>query len=192
VNSPKRSCLVFAAMFFLATHLLAAQEVKTSTTRSSSGDTVVRVEAVVAQSPKEVWQFLSTEKGLQCWIAPVVRLDLRVGGKLETNYDAKAAIGAPGTIVLDVLNFVAAESLTLKVNLNDAFSEAVQAEDGKLQEVIRLERAADGGTRISSTMTGFGSGAEWDQTAAFFARGNEQSLNALVKCVAAKPAPAKN
>jgi uncharacterized protein YndB with AHSA1/START domain len=173
-----------AAVLLLAASTLAAQDVKTTTTHSSTGDIVVRVEGTVAQSPQAVWRLFSTEKGLQCWVAPVVRLDMRIGGKIETNYDAKASIGGPGTITLGIVNYVEAEFLTLKVKLNDAFSKAIQAEDGNLQEVIRLEKLPGGGTRIISTMIGWGSGPEWARAAEFFAKGNEASYKDLAKCAA--------
>ena len=167
----------------LTAETLAAQEVKTTTSHSAGG-TVVRVETTLAQAPQETWRWLATEKGLQCWAAPIVRLDLRIGGKLETNYDAKASIGGPGTITLGILNFVEAEFLTFKVKLNDAFSEVLQAEDDNLQEVIRLERLPNGGTRIVSTMIGWGGDPEWAKVVEFFAKGNEASYKGLVKCAA--------
>lgn len=175
-----------AVAILLAATTIAAQDVKTTTTRSSAGDTVVRVEGTLAQSPQEVWRLFATEKGLQCWVAPVVRLDMRIGGKIETNYDAKASIGGPGTITLGIVNYVAAEFLTLKVKLNDAFSKTLQAEDGNLQEVIRLEKLPGGGTRVISTMIGWGTGPEWDQAALFFAKGNAASYKSLAKCAAGR------
>jgi hypothetical protein len=169
----------------LATQTLTAQDFKITISRSSTGDKIVRVEGPLAGSPQEVWRFFATEKGLQCWIAPVVRLDLRIGGKIETNYDAKASIGDAGTISLGIVNYVEAEFLTLKVKLNDAFSKALQAEDDKLQEIIRLEPLPGGGTRMISTMIGWGAGPEWDRAAEFFARGNESGYKDLAKCAAA-------
>jgi uncharacterized protein YndB with AHSA1/START domain len=172
------------AALLLSTTTLMAQEVKTTTSHSLTGGTVVRVEGTVAQSPQEVWKFFSTEKGLRCWAAPVVRLDLRIGGKLETNYDAKSSIGGPGTITLGIVNFVEAEFLTFKVKLNDSFSEVLQAEDDHLQEVVRFEKLPSGGTRIISTMIGWGTDPEWSKVVDFFAKGNETSYKDLAKCAA--------
>ena len=179
------------AVLMLAATTIAAQDVKTTTSHSASGATVVRVETTLAQSPQEVWKWFATEKGLQCWAAPVVRLDLRIGGKLETNYNTKSSIGGPGTISLGIINYVDAEFLTFKVNLNDAFSQALQAEDGNLQEVIRFDKLPGGGTRIISTMIGWGAGPEWDRVAGFFAKGNEASYKSLAKCAIDTPAPIK-
>src|ERR1700737_4322786 len=94
------------------------QDVKTTRLRTVSGERVVRVEETLRESPGAVWLAFSTEKGLRCWIAPVVRLDLRTGGSLSTNYDKTAAIGSPGTISLVILNYVENEEITFRVKLN--------------------------------------------------------------------------
>jgi len=130
-----------------------------------------------------VWKWFSTEEGLKCWVAPLVKLDLRIGGKLQSNYDAKSSIGAAGTITLGITNYVDAELITFKVSLNDSFSELLQAEDGNLQEVIRLDTLPNGGTRVISTMVGWGIGPEWDRAADFFVKGNAYSYKILAQCV---------
>lgn len=62
---------------------------------SAAGETIVRVETTLRQPPEAVWPSFATEAGLRCWAAPVTRLDLRTGGRLQSHYDAKAAIGDP-------------------------------------------------------------------------------------------------
>jgi uncharacterized protein YndB with AHSA1/START domain len=158
--------------------------VNTITPRTSSGERVVRVETLLRQSPERVWKAFSTEEGLRCWIAPVVNLDLRTGGVLLTNYDRAGAIGGPGTISLDILNYVENEEITFKVKLNDKFPERLQREDGHLQEIVELQRQQDGGTKVVSSMVGWGNGQEWDRAFEFFARGNEWSYKNLAKCFA--------
>jgi uncharacterized protein YndB with AHSA1/START domain len=158
------------------------QEVKTTRLRAASGERVVRVETTLRQSPDTVWTAFSTEEGLRCWVAPVVRLDLRTGGSLVTNYDKAAAIGSPGTISLPILNYVEKEEITFKVKLNEAFPERLRSEDDRLQEVVQLQRLADGGTKVVSSMVGWGSGEEWDKAFEFFARGNEWTYRNLAKC----------
>lgn len=152
------------------------------TIRLPHGDVAVRVETTLPQTPEQVWPWFSTEPGLRCWVAPQVRLDLRTGGSLQTHYDAAAQLGDPGTTFLDVLNVVPAEVLTLKIKFTDAFAPRLRADDGRLQEVIQLQRLPGGGTRVVSTMLGWGNGAEWDQAMAFFERGNTWSYQQLARC----------
>jgi uncharacterized protein YndB with AHSA1/START domain len=171
-------------LLLLAAAPSVAQQVKTIVSRTASGEKVVRVETTLRQSPETVWESFSTEEGLKCWAAPIVKLDLRTGGALETNYDKSAAIGSPGTISLRILNYVDAELITFKVKLNETFSERLRSEDDRLQEIVQLQRLPNGGTRLVSSMVGWGSGAEWDKAIEFFARGNEWSYQNLAKCVA--------
>jgi len=164
-----------------------ASEVQTDVVQMASGERAVVVKTSLAAPPATIWRFFSTEAGLRCWAAPVVKLDLRSGGSLQTNYDKSAHIGDPGTISLRILNYFDAEFITYKVKLNDAFPAQLQNHDDNLQEVVRLQRLPDGGTQLVSSMVGWGSGADWDKAVAFFAKGNEWSYRNLVKCAEALP-----
>src|ERR1700686_5275825 len=86
-----------------------AAEIHASVVSMTSGERAVRVEATLSQPAETTWKFFSTEDGLRCWAAPVIRLDLRIGGSLQTNYDKAAIIGDPGTISLAILNYVEKE-----------------------------------------------------------------------------------
>jgi uncharacterized protein YndB with AHSA1/START domain len=158
------------------------RQVNTTRPRTASGERVLRVETELRQSPETVWKAFATEEGLRCWVAPVVRLDLRTNGVLLTNYDKAAVIGGPGTISLAIVNYVENEEITFKVRLNDTFPERLQREDGRLQEVVELQRQRDGGTKVVSSMVGWGTGEEWDKAFEFFARGNQWSYENLAKC----------
>jgi uncharacterized protein YndB with AHSA1/START domain len=183
----KRSILAAIALASLmgSAAVSAASEVRASTVSMASNERAVRVEATWSQSPEITWKYFATEDGLRCWAAPVVRLDLRIGGSLQTNYDKKAAIGDAGTISLGIVNYVENELMTYRVKLNDEFPAQLRSEDGNLQEIIQLQRLRNGGTRLVSTMVGWGNGSDWDKAIAFFAKGNEWSYKQLAKCVSA-------
>jgi hypothetical protein len=161
-----------------------ASEVRASIISMAPNERAVRVDATFSQSPEITWKYFATEDGLRCWAAPVIRLDLRIGGSLQSNYHKTAAIGDPGTISLGIINYVENEIMTYKVHLNDDFSAQLRAQDGNLQEIIQLKRLRNGGTQLVSTMVGWGKGPEWDKAVAFFAKGNEWSYKELAKCVA--------
>jgi uncharacterized protein YndB with AHSA1/START domain len=168
-----------------------AADVRASIVPMASGERAVRVDATLKQPPETTWKFFSTEDGLKCWAAPVIRLDLRIGGSLKSNYDRSASIGDAGTISLGILNYVENEVMTYKVSLNDAFSAELRSQDGNLQEIIQLQRRPDGGTHLVSSMVGWGTGAEWDKAVVFFEKGNEWSYQQLAKCVEGLPLPHK-
>jgi uncharacterized protein YndB with AHSA1/START domain len=185
----KTPTLILLAAAGVAAAVAQAQTVVTHQ-KSASGERVLLVEATVAQPPERVWKAFATEEGARCWVAPAVQLDFRTGGSMQSNYDAKAGVGGPGTIRLGITNVIENELLTYKIKLTDSFSKQLQAEDGNLQEVVRLERQPDGGTRVVAQMLGWGTGPEWDKTYDFFARGNDWSLKQLVNCLAGPPGAA--
>lgn len=72
--------------------------------------------------------------------------------------------------------------MTYKVNLTGSFSAKARAEDQNLQEVIQIVPWTNGTTKVISSMIGWGTGKEWDETYKFFAKGNAWSYRQLVKC----------
>src|SRR5579872_4738698 len=131
-----------------------SQEVRNTSVTNSAGERVLRIESTVAASPKEVWKAFTTVDGLKTWIAPVVSIDLHIGGTLSTHYDKTAAIGSPGTIRLGIVNYLEGELMTLKVKLAKRFGEKVCAQDQNLQEVIQLIPWTNGTTKVISSMVG--------------------------------------
>ncbi len=184
MNSSTPILAIALASLMSGTSVSLASEVRANIISMAPGERAVRVEATWSQSPEVTWKYFATEDGLRCWAAPVVRLDLRIGGSLQSNYNKNAVIGDPGTISLSIVNYVENEIVTYRVRLNDEFPAQLRSEDGNLQEIIQLQRLRNGGTRLVSTMVGWGKGAAWDKAAAFFAKGNEFSYKELAKCVA--------
>lgn len=170
-----------AVLLCLLASSLAAQEIKNTSYTTSTGERVLRLECEVPIARQEAWKLFTTAEGLKRWIAPVVAIDFRVGGQLLTNYDKSKAAGDPGTIRLPIVNYLEAELLTLKVELNESFAAKVVKEDQDLQEIIQLFDLGKGRTRLVSSMIGWGKGPEWDKTYAFFAKGNAWTYKELLK-----------
>ena len=101
----------------IACRSASAQQVHTTNLVTESKERVLRIEAIIPARPKAVWNVFATEEGLKKWVAPVVALDLRIGGTLSTHYDKTASIGSPGTIRLGIVNYLERELMTYKVNL---------------------------------------------------------------------------
>ena len=158
-----------------------AQEVRNTSYTTKTGERVLRIETAVSVLPEQVWNAWTTQQGLSKWIAPVVAVDLKIGGKIRTNYDPKARIGDAGTIELPIINYIEKQLITLKVDLNDSFPRKVRDEDHNLQEIVQIVDSGTGKTRIVSSMVGWGSGKEWDDAYNFFARGNEWTYRQLAK-----------
>ena len=175
----------------------AAQEVRNTSYITTSGERVLHIETVVPVSTENVWKAWTNPQELSKWIAPVVAIDLKIGGTISTNYDQKATIGNPGTIRLPIINYIENQLITLKVNLNEKFPKSTRDEDHNLQEIVQIVDLGDGKTKVVSSMVGWGVGKDWDQTYDFFARGNEWTYRQLAKYLSsvapvrtAAPAPA--
>jgi uncharacterized protein YndB with AHSA1/START domain len=171
----------FVLLFFLPPSLLLAQEVRNTSYIASTGEKVLRLESVLPVRRSEAWKLFTSEEGLKKWIAPVVSLDLRVGGQILTNYDSTRSAGDPGTIHLPILNFLDEDLITLKVLLNDTFPQSVREQDQNLQEIIQLVDLGNGTTKVISSMIGWGKGPDWDKTYDFFARGNELTFKRMLR-----------
>lgn len=180
------STIVIAAALAQSASIAAAQEVSNTSYVTKSGERVLRIETVVPVSAENVWKAWTTPQELSKWIAPVVSIDLRIGGTISTNYDPKAAIGGAGTIRLPIINYIEKQLITLKVNLNEKFPKSTRDEDQNLEEIVQIMDLGDGKTKVVSSMVGWGSGKEWDQTYDFFARGNEWTYRQLAKCLSSR------
>lgn len=175
------STILVAAVLAQSAQGAAGQEVRNTSYITKSGKRVLRIETVVLVSTEEVWKAWTIPQELSEWIAPVVAIDLKIGGTISTNYDQKAAIGAAGTIRLPIINYIEKQLITLKVNLNEKFPKSVRDEDQNLQEIVQVVDLGDGKTKVVSSMVGWGAGKDWDQTYEFFARGNEWTYRQLAK-----------
>jgi uncharacterized protein YndB with AHSA1/START domain len=136
-------------------------------------------EAVVDAEPSEVWALISTSEGWRSWAAPVAHVDLRVGGEIETSYNANAVIGGPGNIHNRIVAL--RENRSLAIQIAEAPPGFPHAEEARtLGTVIDLTRTGDG-TRITIAMSGFREGAAYDALHGFFDAGNAYTLNKLVE-----------
>jgi hypothetical protein len=159
----------------------AAQDVRNTSYVTKTGERVLRIETVVSASPETVWNAWTAPQELSKWIAPVVAINLKIGGTISTNYDQKAILGSAGTIRLPIINYIEKQLITLKVNLNDKFPKSIRDEDHNLQEIVQIVDLGGGNTKVVSSMVGWGTGKDWDQTYDFFARGNEWTYRQLAK-----------
>lgn len=148
---------------------------------SENGERFLRFEMEVDTPITEVWKAIATEEGIKTWMAPVAKLDLKIGGTVQTNYNKNSKIGDEGTIALGIINYIPNEMLIYKITLNDVFPEKCRKEDKNLQEIIQLTPLTKNKTKVISTMVGWGTGEEWDKTYSFFEKGNKWSYQEFIK-----------
>ena len=103
----------------------------------------------------------------------------------------KATIRTAGTVQLPIINYLEKQIITPNVNLNERLPKRVRGEDRNSQEIVQIVDLGNGKTKIVSSissMVGWGTGKDWDQTYDFFARGNEWVYRQLAKYLSLRPA----
>ncbi len=145
------------------------------------GEKALQLSIIVPTNKVEVWKLFTTDKGLEKWIAPVIKTNMKIGGWIRTNYDKTKTADDTSAIQLDIINYLENEMLTLKVNLNDNFPIEAKNEDKSLQEIIQFIEVGKGKTKIISTMVGWGQGSHWDKVYNFFEKGNEWTYKEFLK-----------
>jgi len=73
-------------------------------------------ETIINGPTDVVWRLLTTERGLESWLAPQADVDLRIGGLVRTHQDARGRIGDPQTLVNRVLAVEPGRRVTLQVD----------------------------------------------------------------------------
>ena len=173
--------LFFIYFLIVITNNSFCQSLSNTSYKNQSGEKVLRLEIVLPVDITDAWQLFTTDDKLKKWIAPVAHIQLSTGGYILTNYDNTKAITDSTSIKLPIINYIQNEILTLKVILNNNFSQSVRNTDQNLQEIIQFKKIDSKHTKIISSMVGFGTGTEWEKTYNFFLKGNEWTYNELIK-----------
>ncbi len=164
-----------------------AQVIEDKSFVTAAGNRAQQLETVLDAPVDEVWNLLTTEAGLRSWMAPVVGVELRNGGRWEASYDPTKEIGDPGNIVNEIVAFIPGRLLVLRV-------QAAPPEYPLDLELVRAARAVyelepldDGSTRLRVSGVGYGTGEEWDRIYQIGLYGNRASLEELHKRISSGP-----
>lgn len=172
---------VLLSLIFILPFVKMQAQVTNSSYVTKYGEKALQLSIIVPLSRDEAWKLFTTDSGLKRWMAPVVNINMKMGGWIRTNYDKTKTTKDPGTIQLNIINYLEDDLLTLKVNLNSNFPKEAIAEDKNLQEVIQLVDLGNKRTKIISTMIGWGEGSHWDKTYSFFEKGNNWTFEQVLK-----------
>lgn len=150
----------------------------------ADGGRVLQLATVVDAPVSRVWAAFTTEDGFRAWAVPLARIDLRIGGSIESSYDPKVALGSDGTIRNEIVALVPERLLVLR---------NVQAPPGvpfdvptfqSMQSAIWFEPLDAARTRLTLVNGAFGDGAAHEGVYRFFHAGNSYTLGALRKHLA--------
>ena len=168
-------------LLFFATMTVHGQTIKNTSYKNQSGEKVLRLECILPVSLADAWELFTLDEKLKKWIAPLAHIELKAGGYIITNYDKSKSLTDSSSIKLPITSFIDNEILVLKVILNDHFVKSVRESDANLQEVIQFVKIDDKNTKIVSSMIGWGTGTDWDNTYDYFVKGNEWTYKELLK-----------
>lgn len=156
-----------------------ASPVTTTMLPESDGRQALSQSIEVAAPMAAVWEALTTGAGWRSWAAPFAEVDYRLGGIIETSYQAGARAGAPGNIRNQIVAYVPQRLLAIRnvqAPPNTPFDAAAfQA----LHTAVLLDAIDAGRTRVTTVMSGLRSGEPWDGVLKHFRWGNAWTLEKL-------------
>lgn len=149
-----------------------------SSTVQPTGERVLQESIVIKAPPAKVWTALTTTEGLQAWEMPLADIEVKVGGHLEANYDAKAKVGDPNNIKHEILGYVPGRLLVFRnVQTPKGFPHPEMFQHVVI--ILMLDDLGDGKTRVTEVNAGYGQGEDWDKLYGFFRAGNAWVLEKL-------------
>ena len=131
-----------------------------------SGDISSRIEATEAEDlilihevnveapVSALWQAYATAEGWRAWVAPVVEMDFRIGGKIQSHYDSSKAVGDEGTITSFVRSYAPERFVLLQAEINENFPQFTAEEQANLSNLLVFEETNEG-SRLTSYATGY-------------------------------------
>jgi uncharacterized protein YndB with AHSA1/START domain len=127
----------------------------------------------------EVWTALTTSEGWRGWAAPMAQVDFRLGGVIETSYNASAVPGAAGNIRNEIVAFVPHRMFAIR-NVQAPLKTSFDVPTFQsLHTVVFVDAVDDRRSRVSFVQPGYRSGEPWDTVYKHFAWGNAWTLEQL-------------
>jgi uncharacterized protein YndB with AHSA1/START domain len=142
-------------------------------------------EGIIDAPLDAVWNAFATKEGQEAWNVAHAEIDLKIGGKMRTHYDAKGKIGDANTIENIILAFEPRKMLTIKVGKPPEkfpFKEAIK----NVWHVLYFEEAGPNRTRVRVVGLGYSADEESKKLRAFFEKGNAYTLKRLQEHFAKK------
>ena len=179
-SGKEKTMSVHASSVFISVVVWAA-----ATCLAAGADARLVHEAIVDAPVDDVWAAFTTKAGQESWNVAHAEIDLQVGGKMLTHYDAKGAIGDPNTIENTILSFDAPRMISIRATKPPEkfpFKEALK----KMWTVVYFERAGERQTKVTVVSQGFGDDEDSKTMRGHFDAGNAFTLKQLQKRFAPK------
>ena len=137
-------------------------------------------EGLVNAPLDQVWAAYTTKAGLESWMVAHAEIELKIGGKLKTQYDPKGTTDDDKAIENTILSYEPMRMLSVKVTKvpqGFPFPGAITT----MWTVVYFEAQGENVTRVRVVSLGFGNDDESKKMREFFKRGNAVTLEELQK-----------
>lgn len=159
-----------------------------NTPAQAQGDQPLVHEGIVNAPADQVWSAFTTKAGLESWMVAHADVDLKIGGRMKTQYDPKATTEDASAIANEFLSYEPQRMLSFRVVKAPAtfpFPEAIK----NMWTVVYFEPHGDRATRVRVVCLGFTAEEQSQKMRAFFSRGNALTLEHLQQHFAPKSQP---
>lgn len=160
--------------------LVAAAAVWLSTSLLAQGSDVLTMQATLNAPVQDVWAAFTTKDGIESWMVGKTDFDLKVGAVWHTSYNKTSTLDDESTIHHQLLAYDPQRMLadrTVKPPKGFLFPNAI----GKTWTVVYFDAIDATHTKVVFNMFGFGADEESQKMRAFFERGNQATMDSLVK-----------
>lgn len=151
---------------------------------------VVTTEAVINAPLEKVWELFTTKAGMESWMIAKTEITLAVGGLWRTSYSKDSTLDDDAAIHHRILAYDPGRLFsfhTVKPPKGFPFPNAIL----KTWTVVYFEAAGSGQTRVTTRMLGYTQEEESQKMRTFFERGNQTTMDGLVKFLGGSAAAAK-
>ena len=137
----------------------------------------IRKTVTVNAPVEDVWEAWTTAEGARTFFGADARIELKPGGAYEIYFNAEEREGLRGSEGCKVLAFRRPQFLVFSWNAPPEIP-TIRKSKMKTRVEVRLESAGDR-TDVSLTHSGWGTGADWDETFDYFERAWDVVLSRL-------------
>lgn len=137
----------------------------------------------------DVWDAFTTNEGLRMWMAPLVEIDLAVGGTIRSSYDPGGTLGDESTITNTILAYDPGRMLALKATgYPEGFPFARAARE--TWSVFYFDALSPSKTAVTIVGLGYTDREDSRKMREFFEPANAELLRRLGVALQAKRPPA--
>ena len=146
--------------------------------RATADQPIVTI-GTVGAPVRDVWSAWTTNEGIRTWMVASGNVDFRIGGSYRTSYLKNSDLQGPDTIENSILAYDLHRMIAIK---NTRAPEKFPFKDAiaKTWTVIYFKELDAAHTEVTIRMNGFDATEESSKMKAFFVKGNQSSMDALV------------